>query len=254
MTDRPLWTPSAARMAEANLTRFVAAANARHGLRLTGFRDTLRFSVEQPEAFWSLLVGFLRRQGGDARQPRARRWRQDAGRPLLSRRPAELCREPARQVGRQRRAGLPRRRQGRAPHELAGAERPRRADCTGRWPPPGSGPGDRVCAVVPNMPESIVSFLAVASLGAIWSSCSPDFGERGILDRFGQIEPRLLITCDGYYYAGKTIRMADKIGNVLKELKTVDAGRGDRLYRERRSPSPRRCPGAASFAGIPRRP
>ena len=77
------------------------------------------------------LVGFLRRQGGDARQPRARRWRQDAGRPLLSRRPAELCREPARQVGRQRRAGLPRRRQGRAPHELAGAERPRRADASG---------------------------------------------------------------------------------------------------------------------------
>jgi len=51
MTDRPLWTPSAARMAEANLTRFVAAANARHGLNLTGFRDTLRFSVEQPESF-----------------------------------------------------------------------------------------------------------------------------------------------------------------------------------------------------------
>ena len=82
--------------------------------------------------------------------------------------------------------------------------------------------GDRVCAVVPNMPESIVAFLAASSLGAIWSSCSPDFGERGILDRFGQIEPKILITCDGYYYAGKTIRMAEKIGNVLKELKSVE--------------------------------
>ena len=58
------------------------------------------------------------------------------------------------------------------------------------------------------MPEAIVCFLAAASLGAIWSSCSPDFGERGILDRFGQIAPRVLITCDGYYYAGKPIRMA----------------------------------------------
>ena len=132
-----------------------------------------------------------------------------------------------------------------------GAERPRRAACTGRWPPPGIGAGDRVCAVVPNMPESIVSFLAVASLGAIWSSCSPDFGERGILDRFGQIAPRLLITCDAYYYAGKTIRMADKIGNVLKELPSVDTGRGDRLYRARRRPSPRRCRERRRFAGIP---
>ncbi len=82
--------------------------------------------------------------------------------------------------------------------------------------------GDRVCAVVPNMPETIVAFLACASLGAIWSSCSPDFGERGILDRFGQIAPRLLITCDGYYYAGKTIGMGAKIANVLKQLPSVE--------------------------------
>ena len=82
--------------------------------------------------------------------------------------------------------------------------------------------GDRICAIVPNMPEAITCFLAAASIGAIWSSCSPDFGERGILDRFGQIAPKLLITCDGYYYAGKTIRMAEKIGNVLKELPSVE--------------------------------
>ncbi|HUR43235.1 MAG TPA: acetoacetate--CoA ligase, partial [Aestuariivirga sp.] len=82
--------------------------------------------------------------------------------------------------------------------------------------------GDRVCAVVPNMPETIVCFLAVASLGAIWSSCSPDFGAAGILDRFGQISPRVLISCDGYYYAGKTIRMAEKIGKVLQSLPTVE--------------------------------
>ena len=75
----------------------------------------------------------------------------------------------------------------------------------------------RVAAIVPNMPETIVAFLAVASLGGIWSSCSPDFGERGILDRFGQIGPRVLVVADGYYYAGKTIHLADKIRAVLKE-------------------------------------
>ncbi|MDP4823420.1 MAG: acetoacetate--CoA ligase, partial [Aestuariivirgaceae bacterium] len=83
-------------------------------------------------------------------------------------------------------------------------------------------PGDRVAAIVPNMPETIVSFLGANAMGAIWSSCSPDFGERGILDRFGQIGPRVLVVTDGYYYAGKTIRLADKIRAVLKELPSVE--------------------------------
>ena len=118
----------------------------------------------------------------------------------------------------------------------------------------GIKPGDRVCAVVPNMPESIVSFLAAASLGAIWSSCSPDFGERGILDRFGQIEPRLLITCDGYYYAGKTIRMADKIGNVLKELPSVEQRCWSSTISGEARAIAAALPKGETLAGIPRRP
>ena len=86
----------------------------------------------------------------------------------------------------------------------------------------GLKPGDRVAAIVPNMPETIVAFLAVTSLGGVWSSCSPDFGERGILDRFGQIKPRFLIACDGYYYNGKTIPIANKVAAVLKELPSVE--------------------------------
>src|SRR5207244_5737899 len=82
--------------------------------------------------------------------------------------------------------------------------------------------GDRVAGIVANMPETIVAFLAVTSLGGIWSSCSPDFGERGILDRFSQIEPRFLVTCDGYYYNGKTIPIANKVASVLKELPSVE--------------------------------
>ncbi|MEO1159756.1 MAG: acetoacetate--CoA ligase, partial [Pseudomonadota bacterium] len=80
---------------------------------------------------------------------------------------------------------------------------------------------DRVCAVMPNMPETIMAFAGANSLGAIWSSCSPDFGERGILDRFGQIEPGILIVCDGYYYNGKTFDITDKIAEVVKGLPTL---------------------------------
>ncbi|MGE3830792.1 MAG: AMP-binding protein, partial [Parvibaculaceae bacterium] len=86
----------------------------------------------------------------------------------------------------------------------------------------GLKPGDRVAAIVPNLPETIVAFLATISLGGVWSSCSPDFGERGILDRFGQIEPRFLVTCDGYYYNGRTIPLAAKIDAVLKQLPSVE--------------------------------
>jgi acetoacetyl-CoA synthetase len=85
----------------------------------------------------------------------------------------------------------------------------------------GVGAGDRVGAILPNMPEAIVSVLAAASIGAVWSSCSPDFGAQGVLDRFGQIEPKVMIACDGYYYAGKTIDIADKLADIVSRLPTV---------------------------------
>jgi acetoacetyl-CoA synthetase len=82
----------------------------------------------------------------------------------------------------------------------------------------GIGTGDRVAAMMPNMPETIALMLAASSLGAIWSSCSPDFGEQGVLDRFGQIEPSLFICCDGYWYNGKRQDVADKVLAVADKL------------------------------------
>ncbi len=82
--------------------------------------------------------------------------------------------------------------------------------------------GDRVAAMMPNMPETMAAMLAAAGLGAIWTSCSPDFGEQGVLDRFGQVEPKLFIACDGYFYAGKTIDVTAKIAAVSSRLQTVE--------------------------------
>jgi acetoacetyl-CoA synthetase len=221
MTDRPLWTPDDARIAASNLKRFMERVERSQGLSLETYDDVLRYSVDRPHAFWSTLWDFCdvkaEHRGsrvlidGD-KMPGARffpdamlnyaenllRKSDDSdalvfrGEDRVQRRMS--WRELNAMVARMHRA-------------LAAA---------------GVKAGDRVCAVVPNMPETIVCFLATASLGAIWSSCSPDFGERGILDRFGQISPKILITCDGYYYAGKTIRMGEKIANVLKEMKTVE--------------------------------
>ena len=81
--------------------------------------------------------------------------------------------------------------------------------------------GDRVAAIMPNMPETVVAMLAATGLGAVWCSCSPDFGVRGVLDRFGQIEPKVLIACDGYFYGGKTHDCVEKVNMIARALPTV---------------------------------
>jgi acetoacetyl-CoA synthetase len=85
----------------------------------------------------------------------------------------------------------------------------------------GVKPGDRVAAMMPNMPETVAAMLAAASLGAIWSSCSPDFGVQGVLDRFGQIEPVLFIAPDGYWYGGKSFEVGEKTREILASLPSV---------------------------------
>jgi acetoacetyl-CoA synthetase len=86
----------------------------------------------------------------------------------------------------------------------------------------GVGPGDRVCALLPNLPETVVAALATASLGAVWSSCSPDFGERGVLDRFGQVRPRILLSGDGYFYGGRLHDVRERAAAVRAQLESVE--------------------------------
>ncbi len=81
--------------------------------------------------------------------------------------------------------------------------------------------GDRVAGIVPNIPEAAIAMLATAALGATWSSCSPDFGVQGVLDRFGQIEPKVLVAVDGYHYAGKSLDIRAKVAEVAKALPSL---------------------------------
>src|SRR5262249_52697735 len=86
----------------------------------------------------------------------------------------------------------------------------------------GVAPGDRVAGYLPNLPEATIAMLAAASCGAIWSSCSPDFGVHGVLDRFGQIAPRVLFTADGYFYAGKKLDSLQPVAEVLAQLPSIE--------------------------------
>ncbi|WP_194755905.1 acetoacetate--CoA ligase [Aliidiomarina indica] len=82
--------------------------------------------------------------------------------------------------------------------------------------------GDRVAGMLPNCIETIIAMLATTSLGAVWSSCSPDFGEQGVLDRFGQVEPKVMLAVNGYYYNGKTIDISDKVNGIRAQLPTLE--------------------------------
>jgi acetoacetyl-CoA synthetase len=82
--------------------------------------------------------------------------------------------------------------------------------------------GDRVAGFMPNMPETIIAMLAATSLGAVWSSCSPDFGTKGVLDRFGQVKPKVLFTTNGYYFKGKQFNLLEKVASILKELPEIE--------------------------------
>ncbi|MRI34056.1 acetoacetate--CoA ligase [Endozoicomonas sp. OPT23] len=86
----------------------------------------------------------------------------------------------------------------------------------------GVSKGDRIAAFVPNCPETVIMMLAATALGAVWSSCSPDFGFQGVLDRFGQIEPKLLVTVDGYYYGGKTIDCRSKVADIQNNIASLE--------------------------------
>ena len=86
----------------------------------------------------------------------------------------------------------------------------------------GVGPDDRVAGFMPNMPQTIVAMLAATSLGAAWSSCSPDFGIKGVLDRFGQIKPKILFTADGYLFKGKELDSLTRVGDILKDLPSIE--------------------------------
>ncbi|WP_448205008.1 acetoacetate--CoA ligase [Azospirillum sp. sgz302134] len=217
--DQPLWTPSEERIASANLTTFREAANARFGLRMADYADLYNWSVAGKEDFWRFLwewaglkgdLGSVALKDGD-KMPGAQ-WFPEAklnyAENLLAGAPeAEAVVFWAEDKQKRRWSGAELKAQVSRLQQALKAL--------------GVGKGDRVAAVMPNMPETLAAMLAVTSLGAIWSSCSPDFGVQGITDRFGQIEPTVLFAPDAYWYNGKSHDVRAKIAEVLKDLPTV---------------------------------
>jgi acetoacetyl-CoA synthetase len=218
-----LWEPSAERVAQANVTAFAKSIADRFGVDVGDYAKLWRWSVDHKWDFWRALWDY----GGVIGTPGARvlidadkmpgaQWFPDArlnfARNLLEGRRADDTEDAIVFWGESK----VRRRLSHAElHALA-------SRASAALAAQGIGPGDRVAAYLPNMPETIVAMLGATSLGGIFSSCSPDFGVQGVLDRFGQIEPRVLFTVDGYYYNGKVVPILDKIAEIVSKLPSVE--------------------------------
>jgi acetoacetyl-CoA synthetase len=202
------------------MEKFRRYINQRHRLQLTDYTALHTWSVEQRENFWQAIVDFFEIRfinppnailAEGAAMPSAH-WFPGAtlnfAEHLLRRRdnrPAVIAIAEDGTREQLTYAEL-------AAH-VAGLQRSLRAA--------GVGSGDRVVALMPNTWQTVVGMLATASLGATWSSCSPDFGTQGVIDRFGQIEPTVFIACAGYRYAGKGLALTDKLNEILECLPSL---------------------------------
>jgi len=218
--DEALWRPSNRRIAAAEVTRFTAFVNKSWNAQATDYRRLHRWSVEHPEQFWDAMWGFaevVADTKGDTvlehgeRMPGARWFPQawlNYAENLLQRRDDGEA--------------IVFRGEDRVRRSLSFAELYDAVSVLARaLADAGVSRGDRVAGYLPNMPEAIIAMLAATSLGAVWSSCSPDFGVRGVVDRFGQIAPKVLFTADGYFYNGKKHDSLARAAEILEELPDV---------------------------------
>jgi len=237
MTDkRPLWKPSKQRIAAANLTAFMRSATRRWNAEFADFEALHRWSVTQPEQLWTTLwdvAGVVGHRGErvlvDANKMPGAKWFPDArlnfAENLLRGYATEHDTADALVFWGEDKV------KGRASHaELYQAV----AQTAWALRDMGVAKGDRVAAYLPNVPAAVVAMLATASIGAIFSSASPDFGVQGVLDRFGQIAPKVLFACDGYFYNGKAIDCLGKVAEIAARMPSLErvvivpyAGGGD---------------------------
>lgn len=217
---KPLWTPSAERITASRMDAFRRQVNQRHGLELADYPALHAWSIEHREAFWQAIVDSfdvrfhspprtVLEEG--PRMPDAR-WFPGAtlnfAEHLLRHRDEATAVVAIGEDG--SRESLS---HAELAAQVAGLQRSLRAA--------GVGVGDRVAAFMPNTWQALVGMLAATSLGATWSSCSPDFGTQGVIDRFGQIEPKVLIACAGYRYAGKVLDLTGKLNEILAQLPSL---------------------------------
>ena len=218
----PLWIPTQEWAQKTHMTSFMTAAGQKYGIDCSNYGDLHAWSVSAKGDFWQAIwdyCGVVSKTQSDQ--------------PLLheDQFPGAVWFEGARlnfaenclQGDDEAVAIIERLESGRRQTLTYGELRRRVAAVQAFLQELGVSVGDRVAGMVPNTADTVVAMLATTGLGAVWSSCSPDFGTNGALDRFGQIEPKVLFTCDGYHYSGKKFNICERVSTILASLPSVKA-------------------------------
>ena len=216
-----LWKPSPERVKNSNMYRFMCSVNERYNKDLKDYDGLYQWSIDNVPDFWESMWDFVQIKASrsydqvidDTSKMPGARWfsgaRLNFAENLLSNRDdstalifkgedhdalkmtyAELYDEVARVAEALRGIGVK--------------------------------PGERVAGFMPNMPQTVIAMLAATSIGAVWSSCSPDFGIKGVLDRFGQIKPKVLFVADGYFFKGESLDSLDRVASIIKDLPSIE--------------------------------
>ncbi len=217
----PLWEPSEERKKNANMTRFMVLVNERYGTRFTSYNELYDWSISNLTNFWALAWEFCEIKASKAydtvitpaQHMMDTKWFQGARLNFAQ----NLLRY------RDNQTALIFKGEAQESVRMTYVELYAQVACLAKsLRELGVKAGDRVVGFMPNMAEAVIAMLATTSIGAIWSSCSPDFGIKGVLDRFGQIKPKVLFTADSYFYKGKTFDSLQRVVGILKELPSIE--------------------------------
>ena len=219
-STQPLWQPSIERIDASNLKRFGEHLEHKLGVTFDDYQQLHQWSVEQPNLFWQHIWQFMGISASqswdsvlsDGEQFPGAVWFEGArlnyAENLLRNRSDKVALISRLENGSRKTLSY---------HQLYQQV----SECAAGLRQLGVVSGDRVAGFMPNIPETIVAMLATASIGAIWSSCSPDFGINGVMDRFGQIEPKVLFGCEGYFYNGKTIDSLPRLKEICSKIDSI---------------------------------
>jgi acetoacetyl-CoA synthetase len=221
MADKPLWQPSTAAIKQANLTQFIEKISNDSQAPISSYEDLYQFSLENPSDFWRSVWDFCGVEGKnksdrvlvDADQIEKAQFFPDANlnyaENLLRRRDNDIA--------------ISFYGEDQTYQKLTFLEiYQQTASIAKKFLDWGIRPGDRIAGYLPNMPQTVIAMLAAASIGAVWSSCSPDFGIQGVVDRFSQIHPKVLLIADGYVYGGKIFSCLDRLDPIRSQLPSIE--------------------------------
>jgi acetoacetyl-CoA synthetase len=220
----PIWTPSAQRIEAANLTQFIKVIRDEYNIAIDDYAALYQWSIDKPDAFWAAVWRFTEIRASqpwdhvlsNADKMPGAKWfsgaRLNFAENLLRHSHGALKNRPALIFYGEDKARC----------ELSYGELYRAvANVAAAMRNRGIGIGDRVVGFIPNRPEAVVAMLAATSLGAIWSSCSPDFGVEGAIERFEQIEPSLLFCCDGYWFKGQQHHSLTRVTAISQRIPSI---------------------------------